>query len=185
MVKLMAVVMLVALVMAQGVLAQEPAVTSGDPLAEAITRNPDRFAAQMVDLVAGFGGPDGLTLAGVEDHIALERAGARASAMRRFLAMDLNGDGDVARAELAKAQAAASASARGRMERGFLAADADGSGTVEAAEIAADGQGAALRALDDGEADLLRSLMRLDGDGDGALTPREVQAAVLRLDQDG
>jgi hypothetical protein len=182
MVKLVAVAMLVALFLAQGVLAQE--AKAADLLAEAISRNPDRFEAQIVDLVAGFGGPQGLTLAGIEDHIALERAGARASAMRRFLAMDLNGDGSVARAELVTVQRAASAATRGRMERQFLAADLDGSDTVDEAEIVADGRVAELRALDEGEADLLRAVLRLDGDGDGALTAAEVQAAVRRLDQE-
>jgi hypothetical protein len=110
-------------------------------LTEAITRNPGRFEAQIVDLVAGFGGPEGLTLAGIEDHIALERAGARASAMRRFLAMDLDGDGAVTRAELVTVQRAASAATRGRMERQFLGADLDGSDTVDAAEIVADDAG--------------------------------------------
>lgn len=185
MVKLVAVAMLVALFLAQGVLAQEAGTKETDPLTEAITRNAGKFEAQMVDLVAGFGGPGGLTLAGIEDHIALERAGARASAMRRFLAMDLDGDGGVTRAELVTVQRAASAATRGRMERQFLAADLDGSDTVDAAEIVADGRVAELRALDDAEAELLRAALRLDGDGDGALTAEEVQAAVRRLDQEG
>jgi hypothetical protein len=184
MVKLVAVAMLVALFLAQGVMAQEAVPKDADPLTEAISRNPGRFEAQIVDLVAGFGGPEGLTLAGIEDHIALERAGARASAMRRFLAMDLDGDGGVTRAELVTVQRAASAATRGRMERQFLGADLDGSDTVDAAEIVADGRAAGLRALDEGEAELLRATLRLDGNGDGALTAAEVQAGVRRLDQE-
>jgi hypothetical protein len=51
----------------------------------------------MLDLVAGFGGPDGLTREGIAEHVALERAAGRATAMRRLMAMDLNADGDVQR----------------------------------------------------------------------------------------
>lgn len=181
MVKIVAVVMMGLMFLAQNALAQE----AKDPLDEAMAQNPARFEARMVDVVAGFGGPGGLTLAGIEDHIALERAGARASAIRRFLAMDLDADGAVAREELAVTQRAASAATRGRMERQFLAADRDGSGTVDAAEIAADGQAAGLRALDDADADLLRALMRLDADQDGAVTAAEIGAAVERAEAAG
>jgi Ca2+-binding EF-hand superfamily protein len=150
------------------------------PLEEAMERNPDRMERQALDLIAGFGGPDGLIAAGIEDHIALERAEARASALRRMLAMDLDGDGTVTRAELAVAQRAASATQRGRLERQFTTADADGDGRADPAELMADAEAAALRALDEGEADLLRSLMTLDVDGDGALTGREVATALAR-----
>lgn len=154
-----------------------------DALAKAMSRNPERFEARIIDLIAGFGGEDGLTPQGIETHIALERAGARASALRRFLAMDLDADGSVSRAELAVSQHAASAQGRGRMERQFAAADADGNGTVDAGEMAAAGTAAGLAALDEGEADLLRAVMRLDADGNGVLQAAEVSAAVARLDE--
>jgi hypothetical protein len=180
MVKVVAALVLVLLFVAQGVLAQEPK----DPLDEAMQKNPARFEADMVDLVVGYGGAEGLTLAAIEDYIALERAGARASALRRLFAMDLNGDGAVDRQEVAVIQRAASAASRGRIERQFAGADADSSGRVDAAEIAADGQAAAMRALGEGEATMLRSLLRLDADANGALTVQEVGSAVMRLDQD-
>lgn len=154
-----------------------------DALAAAMARNPERFEAWAIDLVAGFGGPDGLRLAGIETHIALERAGARASSLRRFLAMDLDADGSVTRDELAVSQRAASAAGRGRMERQFAAADADGNAVVDPAEMAASGTAAALAALGEAEAGLLRAMLRLDADGDGALTAAEVSAAVARLDE--
>lgn len=168
-----------------GLLAAGAAQAQEDALTKAMSRNPERFAAQAIDLVAGFGGPDGLKPEGIETHIALKRAGARAGAMRRFLAMDLDADGSVSRAELAVSQQAASAQGRGRMERQFADADVDGSGSVEAAEIAASGTAAGLAALDEGEADLLRSLMQLDADGNGVLQAAEVSAAVARLDGPG
>jgi Ca2+-binding EF-hand superfamily protein len=136
----------------------------------------------MLDLVAGFGGPDGLTRDGVADHVALERAGARATAMRRLIAMDLDGDGAVQRGELLVTQRAAGAGTRGRMERQFAAADADADGTVSAAEIAADGKAAALRALGEEEEELLLSILTLDQNGDGALTAEELRATIARQD---
>jgi hypothetical protein len=171
------VVMAVLAMTATAVLAEE------DALAEAMARNPERFEARAIDLIAGFGGPDGLRIAGIETHIALERAGARASSLRRFLAMDLDADGTVTRDELAVTQRAASAAGRGRMERQFTAADADGNAAVDPAELAASGAAAALAALGEAEAGLLRAMLRLDANGDGALTGAEVSAAVARLDQ--
>lgn len=167
------------------VLVVQAALAEGDPLAEAMARNPQRFEARMIDLIAGFGGPDGAQAQDIEAHIALERAGARATALRRFLAMDLDADGAVTRQELAVSQRAASASGRGRMERQFVMADADASGTLDADEIAAAARTASLQALDEDEATLLRALMRLDADGNGVLSVAEVTAAVDRLDQAG
>jgi Ca2+-binding EF-hand superfamily protein len=174
MVRLMAAVAVLVMLWAQGALAQ--AVET--PLSRAIQANPDRFEASMLDLVAGFGGADGLTRDGIADHIALERAAARATAMRRLIAMDLNGDGILLRDELVVAQRAASAGTRGRMERQFAGADADGDGKVSPAEIAADGKAAALRALGEAEEELLLSLLSLDANGDGALSADELRAAV-------
>jgi EF hand len=92
--------------------------------------------------------------------------------------MDLNADGTLDGDELAVSQGAVSATARGRMERQFRAADTNGDARVDAAEQAAEGQAAALRAVSEDEAQLLRSLVRLDADGDGALTQKEVEAAL-------
>lgn len=181
MVRIMAALALMVLFAANGAMAQD----AKDPLAEAMERNPARFEARMVDLVAGFGGPSGLTLQGIEEHVALERAGARAAAMRRLLALDLDADGSVTQDELAVAQRAASATTRGRMERQFAGADADGDRRLSPGEITASGQAAGLAALDEGEAALLRAALRLDSNGDGALTAEDVRKAVARLDQDG
>jgi Ca2+-binding EF-hand superfamily protein len=182
MVRWVAIAALVALVWAEAARAQD-AGPGPSPLDEAMARNPDRVETMALDLIAGFGGAEGLTAQGIEAHIALERASARASALRRLLAADLDADGRVTRAELAVAQGAASAAMRGRMERQFTLADADGDGQVDAAELAADAQAAALRALDEDEAALMRALLGLDGDGDGALTGREVTLALAKRDE--
>jgi len=176
MVRLIAAVAVSALLWVQGATAQ----AQESPLDRAMQANPDRFEARMLDLVAGFGGPDGLTRDGIAAHVALERAAARAGAMRRLLAMDLDADGAVQRDELRVVQQAASAGARGRMERQFAAADADGDGLVSAEEIAADGKAAGLRALGEEEEAQVFATLTLDADGDGALTADELRAAIAR-----
>jgi Ca2+-binding EF-hand superfamily protein len=175
MVRIAAVLVMLVFGLAQVALAEESA------LDKAMRKNPDRFSERAIDLIAGFGGPDGLRAAGIEEHIALERAGARASALRRFLAMDLDGDGVVGRAELAVCQRAANASTRGRMERQFAAADSNADGQVDAAELKTAGQVAGQQGLDEAEAGVLRALMTLDADGDGALLGKELLAAVARV----
>jgi hypothetical protein len=180
MVRLVAAVAVGVLLWVEGALAQ--AVET--PLERAMRTNPDRFEAQVLDLLAGFGGPDGLTRGGLAEHVALERAGARASAMRRLLAMDLDADGAVLRNELQIAQRAASAAMRGRMERLFAAADADGDSVVSTDEIAADGKAAAMRALGEAEEELLVSVLTLDADGNGSLSSDEFRAAMTNLDDE-
>lgn len=177
MVRLVAAVAILVMLWAQGALAQ--AVET--PLQKAMQGNPARFEATMLDLVAGFGGPEGLTRDGVAEHVALERAAGRATAMRRLMAMDLNADGDVQREELQVAQRAASAGSRGRMERQFAAADADGDSKVTAAEISADGAAAALGALGKDEEALLLSVLSLDADGNSALSAVELRNAVAQV----
>lgn len=173
-----ALVILALLVWPFAAVAQETAVEA-TALQKAMQKDPERFAGRVTDLIAGFGGPEGLTLAGIEEHIALERAGARASTLRRFLAMDLDADGMVDRTELQVSQRAANSDARGRMERQFLAADANGDGRADGAELAEQGRLAGLRAISEEEAGFLRGLMVLDSDGNGALTGAEVAKAVV------
>jgi Ca2+-binding EF-hand superfamily protein len=180
MVRIVAAVAVLLVLWAQGALSQ--AVEK--PLDRAMQANPVRFEARMLDLVAGFGGPEGLTREGIEEHVALERAAARATSMRRLMTMDLNADGEVQRNELQVVQQAASAGARGRMERQFAAADANGDGKVSAAEVAADGKAAALAALGEDEEEMLLSVLTLDADGDRALSAAELRAAMDRMEGD-
>jgi hypothetical protein len=154
-----------------------------DGLEVAMGDDPERFAEMVTDLIAGFGVAGNLRAEGIEEHIALERAAARATALRRFLAMDLDGDGTVDRSELEVSQRAASASMRGKLERQFKAADRDGSDQIDLAELRAEGQAAALRALGEAEAETLRALITLDANGDGALQIGEVRLATARTDE--
>ena len=75
MVKLVVSAFLLLMVMMQSARAE-----NGGPLAEAMRKDPARFQAMAEDVIAGYGGPSGLTPAGIEDHVTLERAAARASA---------------------------------------------------------------------------------------------------------
>lgn len=150
-------------------------------LEKAMQKDPGRFADRVTDLIAGFGGPEGLRTAGIEEHIALERAGARAAALRRLMAIDLDADGALDREELSVSQRAANAATRGRLERQFAAADANADGQIDQGEMLADGQAAALRSLGEAEAAMLRALMTLDADGDGALTVAELDLAMARI----
>ncbi len=176
MVKIVATLMVLLLALAE-------ARAEGDGLGAAMGDDPDRLAETVIDLIAGFGVAGNLRAEGIEEHIALERAAARATALRRFLAMDLDGDGTVDRAELGVSQRAASASMRGKLERQFKAADRDGSDRIDAAELRAEGQAAALRALGEAEAETLRALITLDANGDGALQIGEVRLATARTDE--
>jgi Ca2+-binding EF-hand superfamily protein len=176
MVKVVAAVALVAIWWAHGALAQvSPAVI------EAVRDDPARFEARFLDLIAGFGGPDGLTAEGIDEHVALDRASARASALRRFHVIDLDADGQVTRSELRIAQRAATARVRGRMERQFLSADGNGDNRVDQVEIAAEGEAAALRAVSKDEVDLMHAALALDSDGDGALDASDLRAALARI----
>ena len=170
-----------------GVFAVQPvrADAAVKALADAMDRNPERVLTMAEDVIAGYGGPGGLTPQDIADYIALERAAARAAAMRKLLAADLDNDGTLQRQELAVGLRAASADQRGRMERQFKSADIDGNDSLDAAEIRAEGQVAALKALSETEAEVLAALISLDADGDGALRAPEVQAAVRRPKDDG
>lgn len=145
--------------------------------------DPARFLEGTADLIAGFGVAGRLTAAGVEDHVALARAAARASALRRMLAMDLDNDGAVTLAELQVTQRAASATMRGRLQRQFEAADRDGDGRVAVGEMRGDAEAAAARSLTEAEAGAMRGLILMDRDGDGAVTMAEAEAALAALDE--
>lgn len=172
---------LMAILVAAGLGLGQAALAENSALDKAMQKDPARFAQRMTDLIAGFAGTGGLRLEGIEEHIALERAAARASALRRLHAMDLDADGAVTRAELGVSQRAANAATRGRMERQFVSADADRNGQIDAGELAAEGKAAALQALGEAEAGMLRALLSLDADGNGALTVTELEDAVARI----
>ncbi|MBA3909323.1 MAG: hypothetical protein C0524_05415 [Rhodobacter sp.] len=179
MTRLMAALLVLTVIMVQSALAE----SEEGVLEQAMRDDAAGFQAMAEDVIAGFGGPDGLTPDGIEDHVALARAVARAEAMRRLLAIDLGNDGSVDRNELEVTQRAASAAARGRLERQFASADTNGDARIDPAEIRANGHIAALRAMSETDVELLRALITLDLGGDGAVSLQELRTALSRLDE--
>lgn len=145
-----------------------------------LQKAPERFLTEASALIYGYGSEGHIGPAEIERFIALERAEARASAMRRLLAADLDNDGVIAGAELASLADAASARERGRLRQAHLAADLDGDGAVSAVELREAGQMAALDKLSEADAEVLRGFMACDLDGDGAVSLAEVRE-VTRL----
>lgn len=153
-----------------------------DALVWLMRDDPARFLEVTADLVAGFGVAGKLSRVGVAEHVALTRAAARATALRRLLAMDLDNDGVVDLVELQVTQRASSAPMRGRLQRQFESADVNDDRRIAADEMRAEALSAAQKALSDAEEAALYGLILLDRDGDQAVTMMEVVAALAVLD---
>ena len=157
--------------------------TLPDAVGKRIKSAPEAFVEAAAVLIMGYGGEDGIDRAGVENYIALERSGARASALRRLLAADLDGDGAVTAVEMAVAAAAASATQRGRLWALQARADADGNGVVSAVEVGVHAQAEAMKGFSEARAQAARAILGFDGDGDGWVTLDEVRAVVEALNE--
>ena len=155
-----------------------------EPLLKRIKAGPDRFLDLAAELIYGFGAGGSIDAAGIDRSIALDRAGARASAQRKMLAADLDGDGGVAADELGVAAGAAGATGRARLITTHAKADADSDGTVSPAELAAHSGAESLRQVTEAEAAMARAVLACDQDGDGAVTFAEVRRALVALDPD-
>jgi len=153
-----------------------------DGMLKRIKAAPERFLDSSAILIHGFGQAGSITAAGVEQAIALDRAGARAQALRRLQAVDLNTDGAVSPDELAVAAGAASATTRGRLITTHARADTDSDGTVSAVELTVHAGAEALRLVSDVDAGMARAVLACDQDGDGAVTLAEVRRALAALD---
>lgn len=153
-----------------------------EPMLKKIKAGPDRFLDLAALLIHGFGAGGSIDAAGIERSIALDRAGARASAQRRLLAADLDGDGAVSGAELATAAGAASAATRARLITTHSRADADGNAVVSRDELAAHAGAESLRQVSEAEAAMARAVLACDQNGDNAVTMAEVRRALAVLD---
>jgi hypothetical protein len=161
--------------------AQSVADGLAEAVAKRIQQNPERFLDRAETLILGHGEGGAIGAAEVEGFVALERAAARAGALRRLLAVDLDADGAVAAEEVALAARAAGAEGRARLLRAQAAADGDGDGTVSAGELGlwAEGQArAAFSPADEGEA---RAILAFDGNADGRVTLTELRAGLAVL----
>lgn len=155
-----------------------------EAMTKAVKANPQRFVEDAAEVIHGFGPPGaepGVDAAGIETAIALVRAEARAGALRKLLAADLDADGGVTTQEMAELAAAAKASDRGKLVALQAAADLDGDGTATPPELMAAAEQEARRSFPERRAALLRDLMLLDADRDGRVTLPEVQTAVDRI----
>lgn len=150
-------------------------------LAKRIAADPEGYVAEMEALIAGYGVNGAVDRPALDNAVALARASARATPLRRLQGADLDGDGGVSVAELAVTMAAASAAQRGRLAGYVARADRDGDGAVSPAELAAYAGAAALDAYDEARAARLRAVLGFDADGDGRVTLDEVRAGVAAL----
>jgi EF hand len=154
-----------------------PAALSGVPetLAKRLRRAPDDFVADAASLILGYGRDQGIDRAGIAQYVAVERARARAGALRRMWEADLNADGAVTQAELGVLVAAAEARYRGRMMLTHEAADGDGDGTVTAVEMLAKANVMALEQFSVADEERAMAMLTLDLNGDGTLSLDEVR----------
>ena len=154
-----------------------PAALAGVPeaLAKRLRRAPDDFVADAASLILGYGQNGGIDRAGIAQFVAVERARARAGALRRMWEADLNADGAVTTGELGVLVAAAEARYRGRMMLTHEAADGDADGTVTAVEMLAKANVMALDQFSAADEERMMAMLYLDLDADGTLTLDEVR----------
>lgn len=151
------------------------------PLLKTILRGTSGFTNDMADMIASYGGDQGLTESGIGWMIQADRAEARARARLRFAAADLDDDGIVTRAEIDKRIKLLAKGGRGRLDLDFRAADLDKDQHVSADEIARFAAVKAVATLSEEQADSWQATMQLDLNADGYLLLDEVVAAVGAL----
>lgn len=153
-----------------------------DDMLVAIQKNPDRYFDTASALIYGYGGPKGIDKAGIEQAIAVQRADARALALRKLMAVDLDFDGAIGGDEIAAVGAAANAVARGRLWQMFAAADADGDSGVTAEELAAWGLVQAMDRVSAADAAETMAVLEFDSDKNGWVNIGELRAGLAALE---
>lgn len=147
-----------------------------------LQKNPDGYLDHAGSLINGFGGAQGIDKAGIELALALQRADARAAALRKLMLADLDFDGSISTEEFKQVAAATAATARGKLWKMKAAADADGDGTITIAELDGFGRAEALRKVGaDKEAEAL-SVLSFDADKNGWVDMDEVSQGVAELE---
>ncbi len=142
--------------------------------------DPAPFLDLAAQVIASQGEAGVVGLAGVDRFVAVERAMARAAAMRLQMA-DGDLDGLVTEAELTARLAALAQAQNSRAWAQFQAADGDGNGVLSAAELSEFGHAQAFTAFSEMDEALVRMVLSFDGDGDGLVSLGEVQAGVSAL----
>lgn len=142
--------------------------------------DPAPFLELAASVITAQGEAGAVGMAGVDRFVAMERAMARAAAMRLQMA-DGDLDGVVTEAEMTARLAALAQAQNGRLWAQFQAADGDGDGALSAAELSAFGHAQAFTAFSEMDEALVRMVLSFDGDGDGMVSLGEVQAGVQAL----
>ncbi len=139
---------------------------------------PERFVERMAEIIAGYGGAEGIDANGIARYIAVTRAEARARRMTEMLAADLDNDGAITAAEVATLAPLLEARQRGRLVEAHRRGDADGDGEVTTAELQALAERAAQRRVSARAATALQGLMAFDLDGNAVLSTAELGQVV-------
>ncbi len=149
--------------------------------AQSITDTQKKMERQFDDVAAmilGYGTGGAIDLAALQNMVAMERADARARAMRRLQGADLNGDGAIGGDEMRIKAAAMAAAARGRMIQYFGRADLDGDDTVSVAELQDYANSIAVQTFGEDKAANVLSMMGFDKNGDGRVTLAEAREII-------
>lgn len=142
--------------------------------------DPAPFLGLAAQVIAAEGEAGGIGAAGIDRFVAMERAMARASALRLQMA-DANLDGEVTMDEMSERLQGLAQVANSRLWGQFQAADGNGDGVLDAAELSAFGHAQAFSAFSEMDEALVRIVLNFDADGDGKVSLDEVQAGVQAL----
>ena len=153
-------------------------------VAAKVSRDAQKYSDDLMVLIDGFGSDGAIDRLALENIVALARAEARATALRRLQVADLDGDGGIDGDEVQVTAAAASAVVRGRMLLNFGRADGNGDGLVSPDELQAYATAEALAAYSAEKALGLMAVLAFDADGDGRVTKGEVAVGVATLARD-
>lgn len=155
-----------------------PAQALPDGLAAQVQRDPTGYLEDVAVLIAGYGRNGAIDALGLQNVVAMERADARAMALRRLQGADLNGDGAIGGDEMRIKAAALASAARGRLIVYFGKADLDRDSTVSADELQTYANLVALQDFSDEKAAKIYAVMGFDQNGDAWVSVAEVRAAL-------
>lgn len=149
-----------------------------ESLAAQVARDPDGYLDDLAVLIAGYGRNGAIDGQGLQNFVAMERADARALAMRRLQGADLNGDGAIGGDEMRVKAAASASAARGRLILYFGKADLDRDDLVSVDELQAYANLVALQSVSDEKAANIFAVLGFDLNGDNRVTLDEAKAAI-------
>lgn len=147
-------------------------------VAAQVQRDVGKYIDDLAVMIDGFGTGGAIDGTGLQNVVAMARAEARATALRRLQGADLDGDGSISGVEMrVKAQALAAA-ARGRLMLYFAKADRDADDAVSAAELQAYATATAQVAYSDDKAAAIYAILGFDSNHDGQVTLAEAETLI-------